>query len=315
MQIIKICVALVLLTFPSACGSVLPFEISRRDTNTYASDFAPPRGYSRDFSPAAHNFRRATASVGEPVRMGRVSERFELRDGDCDVTDCTKPRARAEIQLSPKANPARVGQDVWYGWSFYNESVPAFTKENSLRLVFGQWTMGGGQRSIFRFIQLGAGESDFTTCDPRICTNPTTAQGDLVVQLDDIASYNRWGRAQNNGYICRLFDLTEQKGKWVDLTVNTNFSTGIDGYLRIWVNGRLACDYSGPLVSPPNARSKRKPEHRRGIFSSWDRRWRTTMEGARKPTLVVYYDEFRIGTYRAEVDVPSRKANSAPPLD
>lgn len=287
----------------------------REDENM--SDFTAPKGYHRAFSPAAHNFRRATGSVGEPVRLGSVSERFELRHGDCDAGDCTNPRARAEIQLLDSANQARIGQDIWYGWSFYNETVPAFTNDNSLRLVFSQWTMGSGERAILRFIQLGEGEGDFSRCDPRICSTSDATKGDLVVQLDNLAKFRNWGTAENNGYICRLFDLTEQREKWVDITMNTNFSTGIDGYLRIWINGNLACDYSGPLVSPDSANAGRgaTPEHRRGIFSAWDKRWLASMGEARKPSLVVHYDEFRSGSLRADVDVRSRIANSAPPLD
>lgn len=305
MQVAKICAILAALSMLNACQSVSPVGVS----GASGAALAPPAGYSRAFSPATHNYRRASASVGEPVRFGSTSERFELRHEDCDGADCTKPRARAEIQLSQNVNPARIGKNIWYGWSFYNESVPAFTRQNSLRLVFGQWTMGGGQRAILRFIQLGKGEGDFSKCDPSVCSGPDTSTGDLVVQLDDIATFNNWDDAQNNGYVCRLFDLTEQRGNWVDLTMNTNFSTGADGYLRIWVNRELVCDYSGPLVSPLSKRASRggRPEHRRGIFSTWDKRWRESMGDARKPTLIVYYDGFRSGKLLEEVDAPFRK--------
>ncbi|MEX0628528.1 MAG: hypothetical protein WD230_07865, partial [Cucumibacter sp.] len=47
----------------------------------------------RLFSPAPHAF----IAVAEPVRRGRVAERYELRDGDCGGSDCTAPRARAEV--------------------------------------------------------------------------------------------------------------------------------------------------------------------------------------------------------------------------
>jgi len=315
MQFFKTATALIVLAALCACHPVSPFEIIKKDGNPDNSLFTAPKGYDRAFSPEAHNFRHTNVNSSEPVRRGKVSERFELRDGDCDRAACSQPRARAEIQISQKANPAEVGKDIWYGWSFYNESVPAFTRKDSLRLVFGQWTMGGGQRPVFRFIQLGEGEGDFGSCDPSICSEPNTRQGDLVVQLEDIARSNGWGTAENEGYICRLFDMTQQRGKWVDLTVNTNFAMGNDGYLRIWVNGALACDYSGPLVSPASAATGVQPRHRRGIYSSWDKRWRETTGDAAKPRLIVYYDEFRTGTARDDVDVLIRLAESAPALD
>lgn len=318
MQFFKTFAAVAVLVAFSACKPVLPLkellplEIGKGDDSSPATALTAPEGYERSYSPEAHNFRHAQANTFEPVRRGEVSERFELRDGDCDRGDCNQPRSRAEIQTTDEANPAQVGKNIWYGWSFYNETVPAFTRKNSLRLVFGQWTMGGGQRPIFRFIQLGEGEGDFAECDPAVCTGPNTTQGDLVVQLEDLAQTNGWGSAENDGYVCRLFDMAEQRGKWVDLTVNTNFSAGNDGYLLIWVNGELACDYSGPLLSPESAASGRKPQHRRGIYSSWDKRWREATSGAAKPRLIVYYDEFRTGDSRYDVDVPIRLAGSEP---
>lgn len=288
------------------CQFVFPLEASGQDNSIRASDFAAPRGYSRAFSPSPHNFRRAFASAGEPVRFGTSSERFELRDGDCDITDCAKSRARAEIQAVQQVKRPRIGKDIWYGWSFYNETVPAFTEKDSLRLVFGQWTIGGGQRSVLRFIQLGQDEGNFGRCDPSICSGPNTSKGDVVVQLDDIATFNNWDSAQNNGYVCRLFDLTEQRGKWVDITLNTNFSARDDGYLRVWINRKLVCEYNGPLVSRSSLRAGRGRalEHRRGIFSPWGKRWHDSRGDTPKPTLVVYYDGFRTGSTLAEVDAP-----------
>lgn len=265
--------------------------------------YLPPEGYERLFSPQPHNFRRGLKELGDPVRLGATSERFELRNGDCGGADCVNPRARAEIQISNAANQARIGEDIWYGWSFYNATVPSFTEENSLRLVFGQWSVGGEQRPIFRLIQLGKGEGDFDKCDPRFCVETLSSRGDIVLQLEDVAKSTRWGDAQNNGYICRLFDMTEQRGKWVDLVVNSNFSTGSDGYLRVWVDGQLACNYSGPLVSRESAGTGMAPRDRRGIFSSWDKRWRKATGDARKPSLIVYYDEFKVGKSLADVDV------------
>nr|WP_289847827.1 heparin lyase I family protein [Lentibacter algarum] len=288
------------LAVVSACVSITIEEPNREGSGLRQSDFSAPKGYTRFLSDAPHAYRRGLVSVGDPVRRGVSSERFELRDGDCGGSDCGAPRSRAEIQMDQTLSKAKVGQDVWYGWSFFNASVPSFTKQNSLRLVFGQWTLGGKQKPIFRLIQLGKGEGDFSKCPPTGCAGPSYGKGDVVVQLEDVARYQGWNAAQNNGYICRLFDMQAQTGKWVDLTVNTNFSTGADGYLRVWVNRRLVCNYRGPVVSALSANGEIK--HRRGVFSSWHKRWRDTMKGEPRPTLVVYYDEFRTGASQAEVD-------------
>ena len=298
--------ALVAALMLGGCAEALRQDVTRRDA---------PLGTERLMSPAPHAFHWGRVEKGNPVRRGALSERFELRDGDCGGSDCANPRARAEVQTARDANPARMGEDIWYGWSFLNANVPSFDKDNSLRLVFGQWTAGGGNRPIFRLIQLGRGEGDFDGCDPRVCAGPASARGDVAVQLQDIAEAYGWGDAQNDGYVCRLFDLADRRGRWVDLVVNTNFAPGRDGYLRIWVDGRLACDYRGPLVSPATLAAGQEPRHRRGIYSSWTKRWSDAFGNRPRPSLVVYYDEFRTGTHRGAVDVAHLAAVGAPPVD
>ena len=310
MQVIKTCAVLAVAALLSGCSSEVADRLNlRSEPNVQAL----PAGYIRLLSPALHNFRMGRADAGDPVRSGTTSERFELRDGDCGGSDCDQPRSRAEIRATDKASKARIGQDIWYGYSFYNATVPSFQRDNSLRLVFGQWTLGGTHRPIFRFIQLGRDEGNFAGCDPSVCVGPNTTRGDIVVQLADIAQANGWGEAQNDGYICRLFDMLEQRGKWVDITLNTNFSAGADGYLRIWVNGQLACNYSGPLSSQTTLSAATNPHHRRGIFSSWNKRWKAATNGAEQPQLVVYYDEFRSGSSFADVDVRHRLVFSDAP--
>ncbi|APX14287.1 hypothetical protein BWR18_20780 (plasmid) [Tateyamaria omphalii] len=283
--------------------------------NDVLSGVVVPDGYTRRFSPAPHNFRYGLKTAGDPVRYGERSERFELRHGDCGGADCIEPRSRAEIQMTDEINPARIGQDTWYSYSFYNATVPSFTKDNSLRLVFGQWTVGRGNQPVFRFIQLGTDEGEFDACDPSICTETGAARGDLVVHLSDMANARAWSAEQNNGYICRLFDMGARRGGWVDITVNTNFGTGLDGFLRVWVDDTLMCNYSGPLVSEQSVRTAAFPHHRRGVFSSWNKRWEKATSGARQPNLIVYYDEFRAGLSHAETDVRTAIAVGSAPVD
>ncbi|MCC1494897.1 heparin lyase I family protein [Cognatishimia sp. F0-27] len=274
-----------------------------------------PAGYERFYSPAAHNVQAGLASRGDPVRRGERSERYELRDTDCGGTDCGNPRQRAEIRLTERANPARIGQDTWYGWSFFNLNVPGYSREESLRLVFGQWTMGGGAAPILRLIQLGRGEGHWDACDRRYCSGPSVAAGDIALQLEDMHQANDWGKRENDGYVCRLFDMASNRGRWVDLVMRTNFSAGPDGYVQVWVNDVLKCDYRGPLVSAESLALGDTPEHRRGVFSSYTERWDTRRGGQVKPRKIVYYDEFAIGQSRREVDVRLRETLGLPALD
>jgi hypothetical protein len=272
-----------------------------------------PRGYERLFSPHPHAFRMSR--YREPVRRGMVSERFELRDGDCGGSDCINPRYRSEIRMLPDIAKAEVGRNTWYGWSFYNENIGSFTEEDTLRLVIGQWKMGGDSPAIFRFIQQGVGEGNWENCDPRLCHRTKDKKMDVVVQLDDLRETNDWGYDQNFGHICKLFSMSANKKKWVDIVVNTNFSNRANGFLRIWVNGELRCDYRGPLMSNKTARLGRAPSHRRGLFSAFTERWDAAHPGKKKPTLVAYYDEFLAGRSLEAVDVHTREITGVRPKD
>ena len=277
---------------------------------------ALPKGYARLYSPAPQAFRYSQGA--EPVRRGAVSERFELRDRDCGGTDCGNFRARAEIAQDRTVTQARLDRDIWYGWSFYNATMGAVTRETSLGTVLGQWKLEGDQPSSFRLVQVAKGENDLARCNPAVCTQGAGGAGDdVMLELDEMAQAMRWGAAQNQGRICRLFNLEANRGRWVDLVVNTNFGTDGYGYVRVWVNGELRCNYQGQVVSAPAARaaSSAGPTDRRGIFNSYTERWTKAFGARPKPTMVAFYDEFVSGPSRAHVDPRLRAARGLPPVD
>ncbi|HSF91815.1 MAG TPA: hypothetical protein VLA51_06380, partial [Paracoccaceae bacterium] len=107
--------ALFFTLFLAGCLPAIPGFQTRSD-----DPFTPARGYERFFSPAPHNFRYTLADEGAPVRSGARAERYELRTGDCGGSDCGNARYRAEIRMTDEQNPAKVGEEIWYGWSFYN---------------------------------------------------------------------------------------------------------------------------------------------------------------------------------------------------
>lgn len=306
-------ISLAAACFLAACGQVITITMpgaAGAGSRGQAIDPTIPDGYERLLSPAPHAFR--FSGPGEPVRMGAVSERFELRDGDCGGADCNNTRYRSEIRQLPEAMTARLGQDSWYGWSFYNQNIGAVTRDRSLGTVIGQWKLGGDQPPIFRLLQTPAGEGNWVNCDPTICNRFGAAGDDVVIDLEDMGKTMGWGAAQNSGNVCRLFNMQAAQGKWIDIVVNTNFSTNTDGYLRVWVNGEMKCNYYGRLVASKGA--GKTPGHRRGIYNSYTKTW-DAKQGGPKPTMIVYYDEFLIGSSRAEVDTRMRQAASARPKD
>jgi hypothetical protein len=299
----RIAAALCLAAGVAACGT----SIGPADT--------PPRGFALLFNAAPHTFRYAFAPE-EPVRRGERSERYELREGDCGGSDCGNFRARAEIVEDRDSTVARLNRDIWFGWSFYNASIRSVTRDTYLGTTIGQWRLAGEQPSIFRLIQLEQGAGNFAACDPAICTSGGDPSWDVVLQLDEMRQAFRWGERQNEGNICRLFGMERSLGRWVDIVVNTNFGTDDAGYLRIWIDGELRCDYRGPLVSPERALTQVPgPSHRRGIFNSFTQRWTATQGTAPKPTLIAHFDEYLVGLSRIDVDPRLREVQRLPPVD
>lgn len=292
-----------------ACGAVITISVPG-----VGGSRSFPAGYERFASPDAHAFR--FSADGEPVRRGKFSERFELRDRDCGGNDCGKPWYRTEIGQTQEVVRASLGSDIWYGWSFYNENVASVSSQSTLGAVFGQWKLESDLPSIFRITQAPLGDGGWQTCDPAICDRSGDATMDVVVSLEDMRSANNWGPKQNSGSVCRLFSMAQNRGKWVDLVLNTNFSPDANGFLRIWVNGALRCNYSGPLVSVTSAlKSNKDPNQRRGIFAARAEAWERANAGATKPTMVIYYDEFLDGERREDVDTFFREANGLKPKD
>lgn len=297
------------LALLAACGASVTITLPGGSRQV-----AAPSGYQRLYSPAPYAFRYS--GEGEPVRRGRRSERFELRDGDCGGSDCGNYRARAEITEDRERTKARLDRDIWFGWSFYNETVRSVDHDRYLGTVVGQWKLDGEQPSIFRLVQIAPEEADWESCDPSVCTLTGRPTDDVVVELDEMTESMGWSDAQNDGRVCRLFGMEANLGRWVDIVVNTNFGTDEYGYLRIWVNGELRCNYMGQLVSAERARTQIEgPTNRRGIFNSFTRRWTQNFGTAPKPTMVVYYDEFLTGRSRAEVDPELRAAQGLAPVD
>ena len=296
------------------CGQVITINMpgGMPVAGSYA-DGALPRGYERFLSPASWNFRYSWP--GEPVRRGEVSERYELRDGDCAEADCTSGRLRAELREAQKQSTARVGRDIWYGYSFYNENIGTVARAQSVGTVIGQWKPAGEAPTVLRLVQTYTGELDWTKCSPVYC-NPMGGTEDVVAELENMRVGANWGQAQNFGDVCRLFNMAENRGKWVDIVINTNFSAREDGYLRIWINGVMRCNYYGRMVAGSSfGLNSALLSHRRGLFASYTKPYREAQGSIPIPTMIAYYDEFRSGGSREDVDPAMRESAGLRPKD
>jgi hypothetical protein len=254
----------------------------------------------RNIHPHQYNI----VSSPHPVRYGEYSERFEAREGDCRDTDCESERGRglrSEIHRDRGYREARINSDIWFGWSLYNETVEYRGSSYGIAPFFGQWKVNYDAPPVIVFSVGGRGPG---------------AQYNVAAQLSDY--YDSIGR--NDGEVCFLWNINSERGRWVDIVMNTNFGNDGNGYLNIWINGEQRCSYQGIIVPrelgmDTNGSRFVGPLAMRGIWTGHHAvRW-TERTGQPIPPLVVYYDEWRSGQSREEVDIRMIEARGGPAVD
>ena len=295
------------------------------EATIFSKKGATRKGYLNNISPHKHAF--ALVRKPHPVRYGVMSEKFVVKDGDCGGSDCEAPyRYRSEITVEYDSTVARIGEDIWYGWSFFNKNIPEFRDDEKLGITIGQWKIGSGKgiSPILKIMQLQtAGKKNYAnlhwnSCNKKICNRQfkSMPNEDVFIQLSQMHAHGEFNDRESNwGQVCRLFSLKENKGKWVDIVLNTNFSEKEDGYLNIWINDKKKCAYRGKMIVKKDLSLYPGPSHRRGIFVSHTKRWDKNFPNRKKPNFIVYYDEFRAGSSREEVDLRLIERKNGLPLD
>ena len=251
----------------------------------------------------------------EVARVGKTSQRFEIRHGDCGNYDCNNDRRRIEVNENDGDREARVGQTVWYGWSMY---LPAeFTDLGRSSTTLGQAKLLRWRGPLWNF---------------------NANRGIFFME------YRPQG--EHNSTTCRGIPLSQIRGRWTDVVVYANYDRENPNgapMFQTWINGRLVCSDNRPLVTSAMVASAGRDRItlRYGIYNSYVSRWlndnRTRAVsttgfadyhtdsggtnnsiaarpfdidwGVELPTQVVFYDEVRIGRSREEVDVRMRHPN------
>lgn len=215
------------------------------------------------------------SAPAHPVRYGRQSERFELRPGDCGGSDCNRADGNRERSEFAATGVLSVEGDVhWYGWSFY---VPAnYVESGNLAAAFPSVT-------IAQFAQHPAAPntnyylslmfSKLYRGDVVMRTFPTDPAGSRPKHTYTIIPHGQFA------------------GRWHDMVVEAKWTDTVNGYARVWHNGVLKVDYAGPTRSSGSM----DVYFKYGLY-----RPSTPLEPV---NTVLYFDELRRGTSRAEVDI------------
>jgi hypothetical protein len=229
--------------------------------------FPEPQGDYSAFRRSLNNhtaYGRRVVQAPSPVRAGKFAERFELHSGDCgaapDWNDCTNDRERSElIQQKPYSKPNQV---YWYAWSFF---IPSDYKNIfPVKVALGQ------------FIQ------EDQPKPPLMFQNGSGGYAVEAVQLEK-----------------KPFLLIAEKdlrGRWHDLMLSALWSTGKDGFFKIWVDGKLKFTHHGPTL-----KHTEPVLFKYGIYRSFLSRF---PHGKKIPDQTVYFDEVKWGKSRASVQIP-----------
>jgi hypothetical protein len=197
-----------------------------------------------------------------PVRSGLTAERFELRPGDCNGTDCARPYERAEAV--EEGTHQYEGDEYWYGWSFY---FPTDT------YVVDDKIGGSGCLTIAQFQQ-------YPLYDPAFMISRCRS-GSLVLRTFPVAT-NSYTREY------QLLDSAAVPGTWHDIRVHARWTSQATGFLHVWVDGVERVNYSGPTRTVGNEYVYFKHGLYRGGGSPW--------------TSIMYVDELRRGKSLGEVE-------------
>lgn len=261
----------------------------------------------------SHRQRYRYAKVAGPTRRGERAERFEIRHGDCGRSsgwnDCESDRGRVEMKERPKNAFSKPGKGVWYGYSIL---IPNdFVSLGRANTLLGQVKAEGWSMPMWHL----------------------TYNDSPYLHYAD-------------GKTCKIGSLASWKGRWIDVTIYAHYGhAGEDVYFQLYKDGKLLCQRKSPFM--PAEFRKRKPKLglKYGLYNSFVSRYlarhgRTPAEvtayaqsheggrskspsptpfkynwGVELPTHVVYYDEFRAGARREDVDVRMLEARGVPAVD
>jgi hypothetical protein len=209
--------------------------------------------------------------VTAPVRRGRYAVRVTLAPGDIAAR-----KERAELMLGDREIERRrggQGDEIWYGWSlFLPEDDPA--PPGDAYPILGQWHHRPPARDRF-------GRRPIVSGAPPLALYLVADAGqDHLVLI---------GQSSRRAPPRLLGTRPVRRGVWNDLVFQIRWSTGPDGFVRAWLNGRPWTEgrQYGPTLYTPVSNYLRL-----GLYRP-KRKVRTTNH--------VFYDEVRLGDSYAAV--------------
>ena len=214
-----------------------------------APAFAGEKGdfarFERSLSSTPHGYQRVEDPTGA-APTPKV-ERFEVRAGECEAngawSDCRSDRERSE--LAEFDNRSLEGAEAWYGFSFY--LPPDWPNVWPTKTVIAQWHQEW--RHVVWMI--------------------LNQHGSLV--LDNQSGGSSRERIE-------LIPADELRGRWHRIEFHAKWSTRKDGLIRLYLNGDLKVERTGPNMTDD------KVYFKYGVYRSFISR-----HGHPVPTQIAYF--------------------------
>ena len=201
-----------------------------------------------------HVVKIVNKSDNHPVRFGKQSLRFEVRNGDGWGWDARTNRERVELLICCVND-----KTTWSAWSLYLPQdyeiiFPAKT-------MLAQFHNDGDYPPAFAFENQSHGQ--------------IKEGGGYWIEIDNYVG--------GNNVPIKLLDKTEMSGKWNDILVNAKWTYKKDGFFKIWINGDLKYHWKG-ITQHKGERT----EYHIGVYRSFIHK-----KPGPDATQIAYYDEIR----------------------
>jgi Polysaccharide lyase len=235
-----------------------------------------------------------------PVRAGQISQRFELRDGDCepDQTMCQIGRIHFELTSNLKL---KLGDEKWIALSIY---LPKDFDGDKLDTTLFQMHHSGGQTvmndnggSQHKLFSIGCFKNDF------------------FVDYRELTGTPEDKKFRDS----KIGNCESMKNKWTDLIFHINLEKE-NGFLEIYSNSKKIFDvrkgqkYQYTTVDDVVVNGIKKTNFINKDVDFFNATYGVYITNAQKyrdktgnavPKTVAFYDEIRIGNDRSEVDLKS----------
>ena len=207
-----------------------------------------------DKSKRQHIVKIVNKSDNHPVRFGKQSLRFEVRNGDGWGWDARNDRERSELLICCVNK-----KTTWTAWSLYLPND--YEKIFPAKTMLAQFHNDADNPPAFAFDN----QSE----------RHVNEGGGYWIAVDEYIN--------KKFLLKKLLDHSETLGRWNDILVNAKWTHKENGFFKIWINGKLAFHHKGMTQEKGE-----NMEFHVGIYRSFLSR----TPGPDK-TQIAYYDEIR----------------------